>query len=82
MINAQTHYFFLDLERTSTHNAMYIKTMDPYRTKTTPSCRKIYQVQCTINISDKTFCTQSQHKGGNSSRIFGRISLPSSGDGN
>ncbi len=31
-------------------------------------------------ISDETFCTQSNN-GGKSSRIFSRISLPSSGDG-
>ncbi len=33
-------------------------------------------------ISDETFCTQSQNYGGKCSRIFGRISLPLSGDGN
>ena len=33
-------------------------------------------------LSDQTFYTQSQDYGGKSSRIFGRISLPSSGDGN
>ncbi len=32
---------------------------------------------CNHFFSHETFCTQSQNYGGKSSRVFGRISLPS-----